>query len=242
MSIKNLEDFGSARISGRIFPVSFIIFTIFLGIFIIVLSFYIELFQGGKIESESMAFVFIFVFLFISFSLLSIILTKNMTVWIMKEGVFTRYRNGRYISFKWGQIKEIKTDFYTIPIFKGHFIRIVGTRKTILIHEYLPYDKKLFYYTLALLFMYATIHKIPFSDRADLMKNRHIMKLGFIYPNVVHHGRYFEQKFSIEEMKKKMRFCPKCRNSVLPMHIGRCPNCGFRFHRRPDGPIFKRNV
>jgi hypothetical protein len=232
MTTNQKEDYGEIEIAGHYISVLDLVITLLSGaisIFILVLISWQrqEDLRLGLPILASIALIIFFIFL-----VRSIQITKRYYFKVSKNGVIYHEGHKLPLLFSWNQIVSIRTHVHTLPTLKSTYFKISGYNRGFVFDEYLPADRRQYYYAVALLFMYSTIYRIPFHDHGDLLKNSYISNMGFLYPNLVHHGRYFPHITTAEELKSKIRRCPGCHSIVIPMNIGRCPKCGYSIIRR----------
>jgi hypothetical protein len=220
------EDFGEIESMGHFIPIPDYIITGIMGIFLFLL--YLLVVTGGEIGSvfEVVYFWILAILIFLFLLLRSIFIAKRFYFKVYKDGVLYREGERKMRFMPWTRIRSIRTNYTTLPTFKSSFVEISDGWRIIVFNEYLPKNTSHYYYAVALLYMYSTIYRIPFNDNADLLYNQYVREMGFIYPNLVHHGKYFLRKLTREQLRRKVINCPNCKKRVIPMKMGRCPSCG----------------
>lgn len=234
---QHIEDYGEIESFGYYIPVPDFILTACIGILLFILSLLILIVNEGNLVFEIVYLAILILIIFIFMFLRSVFISKRFYFKVYKEGILFREGHEEMKFMPWNRITIIRTNVNTMPTLKSSFFEISDGWRNIVFNEYLPKNTSQYYYAVALLYMYSTIHKIPFNDNANLLNSRYVREMGFLYPNLVRHGKYFPRKPTKEQLIRKVIHCPKCRKTVIPMRMGRCPSCGYRivhgFHGYP---------
>jgi hypothetical protein len=227
-------DDNRLEVRGRVLPLAFLFLPLLIGIIMLVVTSLSLIWRTDTFDL--ILFNGMFGFLFILFLLLSIFVFSKYYLNISETGIIYQIGN-KITNVSWENVRLIRTSkeltLGGTRLTSAYFVTITNSEGKINLNELSSVESDPYFLGVVLLFKYAGKHSIPFDDFGNLLNDKRFEKMGIFFPGIKNRGKYFMKPEPVRFKPKQVKVtipCPECTEMVIPMRIGRCPKCGYRFN------------